>query len=142
MPRNITIIARKPAKRGRKPAISTLTPEQIDKACEALELGFPQSRIAGLLGIAESTMSRILKRGGEVSERLSLAKAEGVKNNLAVIQTHAAKSWQAAAWLLERCNGSEFAQPSAQSGQSVQINLQNVLAAQAHRPVEKIKRAD
>ena len=142
MPRNITILAHKAVKRGRKPALNSLTSEQIDKACDALELGFPQSRIAGLLGIAESTLSRILKRGGEVSERLSLAKAEGVKNNLSVIQTHAAKSWQAAAWLLERCNGNEFAQPSAHSSQMVQINLQNVLAAQAHRPVEKIKRAD
>ena len=145
MPSKITVLtATKPAsgsRAGRKPIINSLTPDQIETACEALELGFPQARIASLLNVSEAAMSRMLKRDEEVAGRLRGAKAQGVKNNLAVIQMHAAKSWQAAAWLLERCNGSTFAQRAAQTGATVQVNLQNVLSAQAHRPAERLKAA-
>jgi hypothetical protein len=138
MPEKLTII-RPEAKRGRKQALSTVSEQQLQEAEDAMKLGFPQSRVAGLLGISEAALSRAMKRDDGIGERLQRAKAIGIKNNLAVIQTHAAKSWQAAAWLLERCNGSQFAQPSTQPAQNVQINLQNVLAAQAKRPAEQVK---
>ena len=137
MPEKLTII-RPEAKRGRKQALSTVSEQQIQEAEDAMKLGFPQARVAGLLGISEAALSRAMKRDDGIGERLARAKAIGIKNNLAVIQTHAAKSWQAAAWLLERCNGSQFAQPSTQPAH-VQINLQNVLAAQAKRPAEQVK---
>jgi hypothetical protein len=136
MPDKLTII-RPEAKRGRKQALATVSEQQITEAEDAMKLGFPQSRVAGLLGISEAALSRAMKRDDGIGERLQRAKAEGIKNNLAVIQTHAAKSWQAAAWILERTAG--FAQPSTQPAQNVQINLQNVLASQAKRPAEQVK---
>lgn len=140
MPDKLTII-RPEAKRGRKQALATVSEQQIQEAENAMKLGFPQSRVAGLLGISEAALSRAMKRDDVIGERLQRAKAEGIKNNLGIIQTHAAKSWQAAAWILERTAGGQFAQPSTQPAQSVQINLQNVLASQAKRPAEQVKSA-
>ena len=143
MPRNVTVIEPdKPAsnrRAGRKPAISKITPDQAELASEALALGMPQARVASLIGMAEATFSKMLKRDEELAGRLQAAKAQGVKSNLQIIQQHAGKSWQAAAWLLERCNGSTFAQPSAKSGPTLQVNLQNILASQAGRPRETVK---
>lgn len=138
MPDKLTII-RPEAKRGRKQALATVSEQQIQEAENAMQLGFPQSRVAGLLGISEAALSRAMKRDDGIGGRLARAKAQGIKNNLGIIQTHAAKSWQAAAWILERTTGSQFAQPSTQPAQSVQINLQNVLASQAKRPAEQVK---
>jgi hypothetical protein len=140
MPEKLTII-RPEAKRGRKQALATVSEQQIQEAENAMQLGFPQSRVAGLLGISEAALSRAMKRDDGIGERLARAKAEGIKNNLGIIQTHAAKSWQAAAWILERTAGGQFAQPSTQPAQNVQINLQNVLASQAKRPAEQVKSA-
>ena len=82
----------------------------VTEACEALALGYPASRVASLLGLNESVFNRILKRTEGAATALSLAKESGVKKNLSLIHKHAERNWQAAAWLLERCNGTEYAQ--------------------------------
>ena len=132
-------------KTGRKPIALKLTDEQLDEAKQALSVGFPQGRIAGLLGISEAAFSRMLNRNkgeNELAISLSLAKEKGKKNLLGLIDKHAQKNWQAAAWLLERCNGSQFAQRT-QTGSSPQVtvNLQNVLQSQAKRPAESVNKA-
>jgi predicted transcriptional regulator len=128
------------AKTGRKPVCMSLTDEQLAEAESALSVGFPQTRVAQLLGISDSAFSRMLNRNkgkNELATTLSLAKEKGKKRLLGLIDKHAQRNWQAAAWLLERCNGSEFAQRT-QTGNasSVTVNLQNVLAAQSKRPAE------
>ena len=140
-------VSKQMAKRkgGRKPAALTLTDEQLDNAKSALAVGFPQSRVAALLGISEAAFSRMLNRNkgeNELAISLSLAKEKGKKRLLGLIDKHAQKNWQAAAWLLERCNGSEFAQRT-QTGTSPQltVNLQNVMTAQAKRPAEIANKA-
>ena len=132
-------LAPRKAKVGRRPAIAKLSPDQIQDACDALELGFPLARVANLIGVPESTFSKMLKRDEDVGAVFRAAKENGVKKNLAIIQAAANRSWQAAAWLLERCNGQEFAQPKAGTVNNVQINLQNLLSAQAKRPKETEK---
>ena len=82
MPDKLTII-RPEAKRGRKQALATVSEQQITEAEDAMKLGFPQSRVAGLLGISEAALSRAMKRDDGIGERLQRAKAQGVKNNLA-----------------------------------------------------------
>ena len=101
---------------GRKPAIRKLTPAMVTEACEALALGYPSSRVASLLGLNESVFNRILKRTEGAATALSLAKESGVKKNLSLIHKHAERNWQAAAWLLERCNGTEYAQRTQTNG--------------------------
>jgi len=110
---SVKITNKRPAsvkKPGRKPAIRKLTPAMVETACEALALGYPSSRVASLLGLNESVFNRILKRTEGAAVALSLAKESGVKKNLSLIHKHAERNWQAAAWLLERCNGMEYAQ--------------------------------
>jgi len=101
---------------GRKPAIHKLTPEMVTEACEALALGYPASRVASLLGLNESVFNRILKRTEGAAVALSVAKQSGIKKNLSLIHKHAERNWQAAAWLLERCNGMEYAQRTQANG--------------------------
>ena len=101
---------------GRKPAIRKLTPAMITEACEALALGYPASRVASLLGMNESVFNRILKRTEGAATALSVAKQSGIKKNLSLIHKHAERNWQAAAWLLERCNGMEYAQRTQTNG--------------------------
>ena len=127
-------------KTGRKPVCMSLTDEQLEEAKQALSVGFPQTRVASLLGISDSAFSRMINKNkgrNELAVTLSLAKEKGKKRLLGLVDKHAQRNWQAAAWLLERCNGSEFAQRT-QTGNasSVTVNLQNVMAAQAKRPAE------
>ena len=104
-------------KPGRKPAIHKLTPEMLETCGEAMRLGMPQGKCAALIGLSESVFSRLLKRNNnEAQEFLLLCKRQGEKANLQIVQAHAAKSWQAACWLLERCNGQDYAQRTQTNG--------------------------
>ena len=127
-------------KTGRKPACMSLTDEQLAEAESALSVGFPQTRVAQLLGISDSAFSRMLNKNkgkNELATTLSLAKEKGKKRLLGLVDKHAQRNWQAAAWLLERCNGSEFAQRT-QTGSSsnIQINLSNIVQKMGNRPAE------
>ena len=118
----VTITNKRPAsvkKPGRKPAIHKLTPEMLETCGDAMRLGMPQGKCAALIGLSESVFSRLLKRNNnEAQEFLLLCKRQGEKANLQIVQAHAAKSWQAACWLLERCNGTDYAQRTQTSAGS------------------------
>ena len=102
---------------GRKPAIRKLTPEMLETCGEAMALGMPQGKCAALIGLSESVFSRLLKRNNnEAAQMLLECKSQGVKRNLSLVQKHAERNWQAAAWLLERCNGMEYAQRTQTNG--------------------------
>ena len=104
---------------GRKPSVQSLTPEMLETCGEAMRLGMPQGKCAALIGLSESVFSRLLKRNNnEAAEYLLLCKRQGEKANLQIVQAHAAKSWQAACWLLERCNGQDYAQRTQTSAGS------------------------
>ena len=127
---------------GRKLTITKLSEEDLQTAKEALELGMPLSRIPALIGISSTAFDRLLKKSNGLSEVFSSCKEKGVKKHLANIARHGERNWQASAWLVERTNGSEFAQRT-QTGSSPQVtvNLQNVMAAQAKRPAESVNKA-
>ena len=127
---------------GRKLTITKLSEEDLQTAKEALELGMPLSRIPALIGISSTAFDRLLKKSNGLSEVFSSCKEKGVKKHLANIARHGERNWQASAWLVERTNGSEFAQRT-QTGSSPQVtvNLQNVMAAQAKRPPENVNKA-
>jgi len=129
-------------KSGRKLTITKLSEEDLETAKEALELGMPISRIPKLLGISNTAFDRLLKKSNGLSEVFLSCKERGVKKHLANIARHGERNWQASAWLVERCNGTEFAQRTQTSGSSsVTVNLQNVMAAQAKRPAESGNKA-
>ena len=124
-------------KPGRKLTITKLGEEELQTAREALELGMPISRIPALLGISNTAFDRLLKKSNGLSEVLLSCKERGVKKHLANIARHGERNWQASAWLVERCNGSEFAQRT-QTGSSsnIQINLQGIVQKMGNRPAE------
>ena len=105
-------------KPGRKPAISKLTSEMVETACEAFELGMSQTRVARLLQIPESTFSKLLKRDEEAVQTLLSAKEKGVKKHLANIAKHSEKQWLASAWWLDRTQQGEFSQKTNRTGDS------------------------
>ena len=136
-------VSKQMAKRkgGRKAAALTLTDEQLNDAKSALAVGFPQSRVAALLGISEAAFSRMIRKDTELADTLSMAKERGKKELLDIIRGHSQKTFLAAAWILDRCYPQEFAQQSrASSGPQVQVNLQNVLQL-AKRPPESVNKA-
>ena len=124
-------------KGGRKPIALSLTDEQLSDAKSALAVGFPQSRVAALLGISEAAFKRMVKRDDQLGMTLARARERGKKDLLDIIRGHANKTFCAAAWILERSFPQEFGQQTRTSSSgSVTVNLQNVLQAQAKRPAE------
>ena len=124
-------------KPGRKLTITKLSEEDLETAKEALELGMPISRIPKLLGISNTAFDRLLKKSNGLSEVFLSCKERGVKKHLANIARHGERNWQASAWLVERTNGSEFAQRTqAGSSSNIQINLQNIVQKMGKRPAE------
>ena len=103
---------------GRKPAIRKLTPEMVETACEAFELGMSQTRVARLLQIPESTFSKLLKRDEEVVQVLLSSKEKGVKKHLANIAKHSEKQWLASAWWLDRTQQGEYSPQTNRTGSS------------------------
>lgn len=87
-----------------------LTPEIIEAAVELKLAHLPIHRIADALGICEATWHRWLAVGKqskvgiqrEFLEAIKRAEAEQQRRLLATIEAASVKSWQAAAWLLER----------------------------------------
>ncbi len=91
-------------------------PTKFNEECaarivEALRLGVPQTTAVTYAGISKSTYYRWLKaaEGPDASEEfrdfrvaVAAARAEAEVRAVAVIQNASHKSWQAAAWFLER----------------------------------------
>jgi hypothetical protein len=112
---------------GRKPAIRKLTPEMLEQACEALALGMPQSKVASLLQIPQSTFARMLKANTpdavEAQVALASAKSGGIKRHLENIAFHSQKNWLCSAWILDRTCPQHFAQQTRTSSGSEPAGL-------------------
>jgi len=90
----------------------TVTEDHLVIIETALSKGFPYSRIADLLGIHKSTFSQWIGRRPHIHKRLKKAEALHITRALEVIDAAAPKSWQAAAWRLERREREDFGQQS------------------------------
>ena len=92
---------------GRK---TKLTPEVQDLICQAIRAGNYARVAAAYAGITEATYYNWLKRGETAKsglyfdffEAVKKAEADAQTRNVAIIQQAAKKTWQAAAWWLER----------------------------------------
>lgn len=82
--------------------------EMIEKVCKYVSLGLTNEKAARCAGLSEDTFYDWMKKKPEFSEALKKAKNEGEAANLAIIHRAKAKTWQAAAWLLERQNPEEY----------------------------------
>lgn len=65
-------------------------------------------------GTGESTLYEWMERKPEFTEAVKSAEAEREKRLLIIINDAAPRSWQAAAWILERTAGQRYAKPETQ----------------------------
>jgi hypothetical protein len=89
-------------------------PEMTQEICKHLSAGMGRVDSCILADIHYDTFCEWMKRA-EFSEAIKKAETSCKERNLVLIQRAAPKSWQAAAWLLERKYPSEFAQRVAHS---------------------------
>jgi hypothetical protein len=85
--------------------------ERASKILEALRLGVPQATAVTYAGVSDSTYYRWLQDAAkddapqqlkDFRDAVHAARAEAEVRSLAVIQNASRKTWQAAAWFLER----------------------------------------
>jgi hypothetical protein len=97
---------------------SILTPDVQRRLCEAVAAGNTRHDAAEYAGIGESTLRAWLANGkrqrrGKFRALLTAVKkaeADAVVRNVAIIQKAASKTWQAAAWWLERKRANDWSQ--------------------------------
>src|SRR5262245_30907299 len=101
------------ARRGRKTKLTEATQRVI---VEGVAAGVPFKYAAQRAGIDESTLHLWMRKGRrakkgphfQLFQSLKKAEADAVARNVAVVQNASTKSWQAAAWWLERRHHKEF----------------------------------
>jgi hypothetical protein len=102
------------AQRGRKPK---LTPETLERLKESIVAGNTMETSCDFAGINKSTFYNWLTQAEEPNARKELlelkdtitrAKAEAIVRNVTHINSAAKKSWQAAAWWLERTQPKDY----------------------------------
>lgn len=96
--------------------------------CKYLRAGNTQHDSAVLAGISEDTFYEWRKNKTEFSEAIKKAEKECKARNIAIIQRAAEKTWQAAAWWLERRYSSEYALKSineltGKDGGPIKLNI-------------------
>lgn len=78
------------------------TPETVKKITDAIKLGATYKLACNYAGIDYSTFNEWQKTKPKFSEAVKAAEGEAAVKWLAKIEAAAVKSWQAAAWKLER----------------------------------------
>lgn len=90
---------------------SKLTPDRVTRLAEALRAGHTRATAAALAGIGESTLYAWLQAANQPDaapefvdflDAVKKAEVEGEDALVGIIRAAADKSWQAAAWILER----------------------------------------
>lgn len=77
-------------------------PEIVERICQALRLGNSRKASAAYGGITERTFYNWLTEDEAFAQKIAEAEAQAECRNVQVIQEAADRSWQAAAWWLER----------------------------------------
>jgi hypothetical protein len=107
--------------------IMKYTDDTVKSIVNNLRSGNTQRDSALLAGISESTFYEWMKYP-EFSESIKRAEKECKARNIAIIQQAATKSWQAAAWYLERRYNDEYAlkqinEHQGKDGKPIAINV-------------------
>ena len=91
------------------------TKEMIEKISQELEMGLSREDCCVKFGIVKSTFYAWMKKS-DFSNVVSKAEQRCKDRNIKIIQKAALKSWQAAAWWLERKHREEYARRSELTG--------------------------
>lgn len=102
------------------------TEERADKIVQAIRVGATFRLACQYAGIDEDTFAAWRKRYSDFAERVKEAEGAGAIGWLAVIEKASVKSWQAAAWKLERRYPHEYGRTVHETEQSGDITIRFV----------------
>ena len=91
------------------------TPEIEDRICELIATGCSYAEAAAAVGIHRDTFRVWRKSDSVFSAQIKRAEAEAVTKMVGTITKAAEKSWQAAAWWLERRHPNRYAKREPQA---------------------------
>lgn len=102
-----------------RPRGSKVLPLVKEDLLKHIRAGVPYRFACEAVGVPYQTYAEWLRQGAkqktgmyiEFAEAVQQARGEAVSRNVAIIQTAAKKSWQAAAWWLERSHPTDFGRP-------------------------------
>jgi transposase-like protein len=129
-----------PPERGRgRP--SKRTPELERQIADCLRLGMSYPQTCDACGVSQTQFRNWRKRYREFQDLIRQAEAEAVKLNLAVIQAAAAsgKSWQAAAWFLERKHPEQWGKTETLSIEARKDAVKEAIRINAARSPEQLR---
>src|SRR5688572_6680302 len=89
---------------------SKATAPRVQAVLRALELGCTRRAAAGVADIHPSTLYEWLAKDPTFSDAVEKAEAKAEGTYIAAVANAVPKSWQAAAWWLERRHHEDFAQ--------------------------------
>ena len=84
------------------------TPQLAESFAKLMELGMPMSHACNLLRVSETSVQKWRTLFPEWQEAIDRGRALFVQEHLSGINEVAKKTWQARAWLLERCQPKYF----------------------------------
>jgi len=127
-----------PRGRGRP---SKRTPEIEAAIVECIRLGMSIPQTCDACGISHTQFRNWRKHYREFQDLIRRAEAEAVKLHLAVIQSAAAsgKSWQAAAWFLERKHPEQWGKTETLSIESRKDAVRDAITINAARTPEQLR---
>lgn len=118
---------------------SKYTPEVVQALCEAITLGLSQKRACEACGVSTETFRTWMHSRPEFFVATKKAEGEFITRNLATIAAARVKSWQAAAWLLERRFPREFARVETIKAEVRRGEDLDATEVDAHSNAAKIK---
>ncbi len=127
-----------PPRRGRP---SKRTPKLEGQLAECFRLGMSIPQACDACGISQTQFRTWRKKHRDFQDLIRRAEAEGVKLNLAVIQAAAAsgKSWQAAAWFLERKYPEQWGRTETLSIEARKDAVKEAISIGPGRPPEHLQ---
>ena len=133
-------------KRGRK---TTFNAEMGEKILAVIREGVPPTRAGESCGVARSTLQGWMSANPEFAADVKRAEGECERRCLRIVDAAAPKSWQAAAWLLERRFDYKVTQrteltggeggPVALQGQTINLHVLATLAQDHERRVRRLE---
>lgn len=127
-----------PARRGRP---SKRTPELERQIAECFRLGMSIPQVCDACGISQTQFRNWRKHYRDFQDLIRRAEAEAVRLNLSVIQAAAAsgKSWQAAAWFLERKHPEQWAKTESLTVEARKDAVKEAIRIGPARPPEHLR---
>jgi hypothetical protein len=118
------------------------TPKTLKIILDAIRSGASQRDASALAGISEDTLS-LWKRDSDFSEQMRQKEVQFKMDQVKVVERAAQKSWQAAAWLLERKYPNEYTnRVRIEQPEAPRTGFEHLTDEQLENEIENLRRKD